>query len=138
MQGNRAIAEIQFADYIFPAFDQACLLFHSELLYPLVLLFPYFFEKTQKTFAFHFIGKREFVTILLRESFLFPYALQTPLNSFYVDCIIWSILVAGSTLPACCRRVLELLFLIEILFLQEFAMLYLNYGLWIDPVVQPF
>jgi hypothetical protein len=25
MQGNRAIAEIQFADYIFPAFDQACL-----------------------------------------------------------------------------------------------------------------
>lgn len=24
-QGNRAIAEIQFADYIFPAFDQACL-----------------------------------------------------------------------------------------------------------------
>lgn len=23
-QGNRAIAEIQFADYIFPAFDQVC------------------------------------------------------------------------------------------------------------------
>jgi len=26
-QGNRAIAEIQFADYIFPAFDQACSLY---------------------------------------------------------------------------------------------------------------
>ncbi|RRT48790.1 hypothetical protein B296_00052816, partial [Ensete ventricosum] len=25
-KGNRAIAEIQFADYIYPAFDQACLL----------------------------------------------------------------------------------------------------------------
>lgn len=24
-QGNRAVAEIQFADYIYPAFDQACL-----------------------------------------------------------------------------------------------------------------
>jgi len=33
MQGNRAIAEIQFADYIFPAFDQACLWFHSLLSY---------------------------------------------------------------------------------------------------------
>uniref|UniRef100_A0A0E0Q4K6 3-methyl-2-oxobutanoate dehydrogenase (2-methylpropanoyl-transferring) n=1 Tax=Oryza rufipogon TaxID=4529 RepID=A0A0E0Q4K6_ORYRU len=27
--GNRAIAEIQFADYIFPAFDQACLRYRS-------------------------------------------------------------------------------------------------------------
>lgn len=25
-QGNRAVAEIQFADYIYPAFDQACFL----------------------------------------------------------------------------------------------------------------
>lgn len=33
MQGNRAIAEIQFADYIFPAFDQACIWFHSVLSY---------------------------------------------------------------------------------------------------------
>jgi hypothetical protein len=36
VQGNRAIAEIQFADYIFPAFDQACLWFHPWLLYALI------------------------------------------------------------------------------------------------------
>lgn len=40
MQDNRAIAEIQFADYIFPAFDQVCLWFHSGLFY-LQEFFPY-------------------------------------------------------------------------------------------------
>lgn len=40
-QGNRAIAEIQFADYIYPAFDQASILLISVLTFVLIPRVPY-------------------------------------------------------------------------------------------------
>lgn len=37
-QGNRAIAEIQFADYIYPAFDQACILHPANLSHIIIII----------------------------------------------------------------------------------------------------